>query len=150
MKYGAAPDQITANGEGLRSPELDNSTKLHRWVNRRVVITVTDANGKKMSLEDLIVSKYKSPPAAAPAQSPGCCDEILKRLDNLANLLNELKGMEQSEHAKLHQDIDDVRKQVAGMPAKETVTQVAPPREDEAEKAFQKGVANNRSFHCWG
>jgi len=150
VKYGASRDQITANGEGKRRPVLENNTAAHRWVNRRVVITVADASGKKMSLEDLIASKYKSQPAAAaPAQSPGCCDEILKRLDNLASLINQLKDMEQSEHAKLRQDVDDVRKQVAGMPAKETVSQVAP-REDEAEKAFQKGVANNRKFSLLG
>ena len=40
-------------------PNCDNNTQVHRWVNRRVVITVTDANGKKMSLEDLIASKQK-------------------------------------------------------------------------------------------
>jgi outer membrane protein OmpA-like peptidoglycan-associated protein len=157
VKYGATDGQITANGEGERNPELDNSTKEHRWVNRRVTITVTDQGGKKMSLEDLISSKYKNaaPPAATAAQAPGCCDEILKRLDNLASLLNELKNMEQAEHAKLQKDIDDVRNQVAGVPNKETVTEIARKEGDvtankAAQQAFEKGVTNNRKFSLLG
>ena len=60
MKYGASPGQITANGEGKRNPEVDSSTREHRWVNRRVAITATDASGKKMSLEDVITYKYRN------------------------------------------------------------------------------------------
>ena len=125
MKYGASPGQITANGEGKRNPEVDNSTREHRWVNRRVAITVTDANGKKMSLEDLIASKYKNQAAAAAAQGPSCCDEILKRLDELASLLKDLKNGEQAAHDDLKKQIDDVRQQVTGLPNKETVSEIA-------------------------
>jgi outer membrane protein OmpA-like peptidoglycan-associated protein len=151
-KYGASPNQITANGEGKRTPELENNTKEHRWVNRRVVITVTDANGKKMSLEDLISSKHRPQEAAAPAQQgPSCCDEILKRLDNLANLLNDLKNGENNEHAKLQKDIDDLRNQVGGLPTKEAVDEIARKEGDvTAEKAFEKGVKNNRKFSLLG
>jgi len=155
VKYGAAPEQITANGAGKRDPELANNTAEHRWVNRRVVITVTDTGGKKMSLEDLIASKHPQQQIVQPAQNTGCCDEILKRLDTLATLLNELKDMERSEHAKLQKDIDDVRSQVAGLPNKETVTEVARKEGDvtaekAADEAMQKSLTNNKKFSLLG
>ena len=42
VKYGANADQITTAGDGKRAPEVDNSTKEGRFMNRRVVLTVTD------------------------------------------------------------------------------------------------------------
>ena len=42
MKYGADADQITTSGDGKRAPEVDNKTKEGRFMNRRVVLTVTD------------------------------------------------------------------------------------------------------------
>src|SRR5205823_6638765 len=46
VKYGAPAGQITTSGDGKRSPEVDNRTKEGRFMNRRVVLTVTDASGK--------------------------------------------------------------------------------------------------------
>src|ERR1043166_1356465 len=46
MKYGAAGSQIATESDGKRSPEVDNNSKEGRFMNRRVVLTVTDANGK--------------------------------------------------------------------------------------------------------
>ena len=42
MKYGVADSQITTAGDGKRAPEVDNKTKEGRFMNRRVVLTVTD------------------------------------------------------------------------------------------------------------
>src|ERR1044071_5748851 len=49
VKYGASADQITTSGDGKRAPEVDNRTKEGRFMNRRVVLTVTDASGAKIS-----------------------------------------------------------------------------------------------------
>jgi outer membrane protein OmpA-like peptidoglycan-associated protein len=46
VKYGANAAQITTAGDGERNPEVDNRTKEGRFMNRRVVLTVTDAQGK--------------------------------------------------------------------------------------------------------
>ena len=46
VKYGAAAGQITTAGNGKRNPEVDNKTKEGRFMNRRVILTVTDAPGK--------------------------------------------------------------------------------------------------------
>src|SRR5436305_12544933 len=45
VKYGASADQITTSGDGKRAPEVDNRTKEGRFMNRRVVLTVTGASG---------------------------------------------------------------------------------------------------------
>src|SRR6266542_603285 len=45
-KYGAAANQISVSGQGKRTPEVPNTSKEGRFVNRRVVLTVTDASGK--------------------------------------------------------------------------------------------------------
>src|SRR5438552_14807096 len=46
LKYGAAANQIAVSGQGKRTPEVPNTNKEGRFINRRVVMTVTDATGK--------------------------------------------------------------------------------------------------------
>src|SRR5579864_4989638 len=46
VKYGANADQITTAGNGKRDPEVNNNTKEGRFMNRRVVLTVTDGQGR--------------------------------------------------------------------------------------------------------
>src|SRR5215813_12259404 len=41
-KYGAAADQITTAGEGKSNPAVGGNTREARFVNRRVVLTVTN------------------------------------------------------------------------------------------------------------
>ena len=68
----------------------------------------------------------------------------------------ELKNGEQSEHAKLQKDIDDVRKQVAGLPNKEKMDGSRAQGGDAtaggqaAEQAFDKGVTNNPKVFAAG
>ena len=46
VKYGVGDAQVTTAGDGKRAPEVDNKTKEGRFMNRRVVLTVTDGSGK--------------------------------------------------------------------------------------------------------
>src|SRR5215467_12754947 len=46
VKYGVQDNQITTAGDGKRNPEVDNRTKEGRFMNRRVVFTVTDGTGR--------------------------------------------------------------------------------------------------------
>src|SRR5437899_4172121 len=46
VKYGAAANQISVSGQGKRTPEVPNTNKEGRFINRRVVMTVNDATGK--------------------------------------------------------------------------------------------------------
>ena len=45
VKYGVAENQIATAGDGKRMPEVDNKSKEGRFMNRRVVLTLTDGNG---------------------------------------------------------------------------------------------------------
>src|SRR5437764_12733951 len=46
VKYGVNDAQVTTSGDGKRAPEVDNRTKEGRFMNRRVVLTVSDASGR--------------------------------------------------------------------------------------------------------
>ena len=46
VKYGVNPDQVTAACNGLRDPEVNNRVKEGRFINRRVVLAVTDGQGR--------------------------------------------------------------------------------------------------------
>src|SRR5262249_48410788 len=46
VKSGATADQVTTSGDGKRSPEVDNRSKEGRFMNRRVVLAVTDGQGR--------------------------------------------------------------------------------------------------------
>src|SRR5689334_7566634 len=84
VKYGANADQITTAGDGKRAPEVDNRTKEGRFMNRRVVLTVTDASGAKIS-EGGIGDVLKTLQAIQDSlkRQEECCAQILKRLDKL-------------------------------------------------------------------
>src|SRR5581483_6312245 len=81
VKYGATASQITTAGDGKRAPEVDNRTKEGRFMNRRVVLTVTDASGKVIGeggvgevlngMQDVLGSLKRL---------EDCCAQILKRL----------------------------------------------------------------------
>ena len=151
-KYGASGNQLQTSGEGKRVPEVSNNTKEGRFVNRRVSVSVTDASGRNMSLEDLVKSQV--PPPAPVASGPNCCDEILKRLDDLAGLIRGLKDNEDAEHAKLRGEIADLRNQINNMPkplSRQQTQDVANTAADNAvnraESDFKK---NNRKFSLLG
>src|SRR5207253_9159809 len=57
IKYGVNADQITTAGNGKASPEVNNNTKEGRFMNRRVQLTVTNAQGgivKEGGISDIL------------------------------------------------------------------------------------------------
>src|ERR1700733_4088177 len=68
-KYGVDGGQISVSGQGKRNPEVPNTTKEGRFINRRVVLTVTDANGN-------IIAAGSGP------QVVNALDERLKKLED--------------------------------------------------------------------
>ncbi|MGC8794524.1 MAG: OmpA family protein, partial [Bryobacteraceae bacterium] len=49
VKYGARDSQITIESRGKREPKVSGKTREGRWMNRRVEIIVTDAQGRTIS-----------------------------------------------------------------------------------------------------
>ena len=114
VKYGAAANQVEVSTRGKRDPKYPgyktrySPTDVARWMNRRVVLTVTDQNGKIVSDGGVA----QAIPAINPAPAnPGCCDDILKRLDQITSLLNDMKG----QNADLRKELDALKNQEASL-----------------------------------
>jgi hypothetical protein len=156
VKYGVADNQIATSGDGKRAPEVDNKTKEGRFMNRRVVLTVTDGRGtlikegtigdvlKTMGLEDILKKQQE------------CCDQILKRLDKLDDILAGLKNL-QGDNDKLRGELTDLRNQhnalrdqVAGLPKPLTSGQTTEIAHTEAMGALEEAQKRNKKFSVVG
>jgi hypothetical protein len=132
VKYGARPEQIQTSTRGESDPEARGEKKTYgktdvaRWMNRRVVLTVTDDQGRTVSdggVNQAIQAMDQSKAIAQQQQQQqACCDQILKRLDRLDDIAKMLKDMADQNNA-LKQEVADLKakqadleKQVAGLP----------------------------------
>ena len=112
VKYGAKPDQVQVSSRGATSPEAHgfkqhySKTDVARWMNRRVVLTVTDEQGRTVSAGGI--------PEAIKAMTPeqsgvsNCCADILKRLDKLDEIAQMLKDLA-AQNANLKQQVADLQ-----------------------------------------
>jgi hypothetical protein len=145
VKYGAIEGQVSVAGDGKRHPVATNETKEGRFINRRVVLTVTDAQGK------IIVAAGGANEAIRGIdelfkKQEDCCARILKRLDKLDDILaaiGDLKG----ENAKLKGELADLRsqqqaikEQVAGLPKPLTARETTEIAKKEGTDAAQSVV----------
>jgi uncharacterized cupredoxin-like copper-binding protein len=163
VKYGAGAGQVTTAGDGKRDPEVDNKTKEGRFMNRRVMLALTDGTGKLIKeggISDVLPVMTALQDMAKKQQD--CCDQILKRLDKLDDILAALKNL-QGENERLKTELGDLRNQqnslkdqVNGMPkavtepqaqkiadssAQNTASQAAA-KVEEAQKARNKILSN--------
>lgn len=116
VKYGARAGQFDVVSRGKSSPKVRgekpgySKTDEARYMNRRVVLTVTDAQGKTVGAGgagDAIRGIQAQPPsggAAAANPNPDCCNEILKRLDKLDDIARMLKDLA-DQNAALKQEV---------------------------------------------
>jgi outer membrane protein OmpA-like peptidoglycan-associated protein len=107
VKYGASASQLTTATFGEQQPKVTGRDTDSRFMNRRVFLTVTDAQGKTIldragvaetirTIDDLFALQKK------------CCDDILKRLDRLDDIANMLEKM-MGENAGLRKDLAGLR-----------------------------------------
>jgi hypothetical protein len=154
VKYGATDAQITTAGDGKRAPEVDNKTKEGRFMNRRVVLAVTDAGGKLIkeggigdvlqALQDFMKKQEE------------CCAQILKRLDKLDDILANLKNL-QGENDKLQGQLNDLRNQhnalrdqVAALPKPLSSQETQNIAHTEAIGAVDEAQKRNKKFALLG
>ncbi|MFB3776716.1 MAG: PKD domain-containing protein [Bryobacteraceae bacterium] len=159
LKYGARPSQVEAAAQGKRQPKVDNQTREGRFMNRRVVLTVTDAQGRIVSAGG-VADAIKALTDQA-AQSKMCCEDILKKLDKLDEILAMLKDLRtendrlKQDVAALKQDADSLRKAQAGV-EKQVAQLPRPPERQELaqmmESTAQKAIEETRPkrFHLLG
>ncbi|MCX6625522.1 MAG: OmpA family protein, partial [Acidobacteria bacterium] len=117
VKYGANATQVDIASRGKDDPEVSNQSREGRFINRRVAVRVTDANGKVISAGG-IGDAIKSMAVEPPPQQAKCCDDLLKRLDRLDEIVNMLKdlGGLKNQVAAQQKAIEELRGQVNNIP----------------------------------
>ena len=116
IKYGAGAGQISIVARGKGSPKVSNDTSEGRWMNRRVMVTLTDAQGRVIS-EGSVGDAIKSLDELArkqddlAKQQEDCCNKILKKLDDVLDLLKDLKA----ENEGLKQEVAGLKKGQEGL-----------------------------------
>jgi len=158
VKYGVADNQVTVAGDGKRNPEVDNRTKEGRFMNRRTVLTVTDGTGrliKEGGISEIVPAMNKLLEDMAKKQQE-CCDQILKKLDKLDDILAGLKNL-QGENDKLRAEMDDLRNQhnalrdqVAALPKPLSAPQTQEIAHTEAMGALDEAQKRNKKFSIVG
>ena len=115
VKYGANAGQIDVSTRGKSNPEVQgykrgySKTDVARWMNRRVVLTVTDQNGKTVSAGGVGEAIAAIPPAETGPNK--CCEDILKRLDDITALLKNMAD----QNAGLKQELADLKNRESGL-----------------------------------
>ena len=108
-KYGTRASQISIVGRGKKVPKVSNDTDAGRWVNRRVEVIVTDAEGNVISsggIGDAIQSLDK-----LARKQEECCNKILRKLDDVLDMLRALRD----DNDKLKQEVADLKNNQRGM-----------------------------------
>ena len=113
VKYGASANQIEVTTRGKADPKYPgykggySKTDVARWMNRRVVLTVTDEQGRTVSAG----GAGEAIRALDQGRSPrDCCDDILKRLDKLDDIARMLQQL-LDQNANLRKEVDALKNQ---------------------------------------
>jgi hypothetical protein len=125
VKYGSRTNQIETLTRGKAAPKIaDPNPRLRatdeaRYMNRRVVLTVTDDQGRTVGAGgagDAIraITSTAPPPPAGVAD---CCSEVLKRLDKLDDIAKMLKDLA-DQNAALRKEVDGLRQNQQAMEAR--------------------------------
>lgn len=142
IKYNARPAQIELVSRGKSAPKVENASKEGRFMNRRVALTVLDGQGRTIGAGG-IGDAIKALQQHCPDYSQSLND-ILKRLDDIARLLGEMKG----ENAALRKELDGLKAQ-PGPPVEAAVQralaeQPKPPSMDDIARAMDAAIEKNR------
>jgi outer membrane protein OmpA-like peptidoglycan-associated protein len=139
VKYGARANQIDTVSRGKAAPKVANPNPVYsptdtaRFMNRRVVLTVTDDQGRTVGAGgpgDAIRAITNT----APPQTAGvadCCSEVLKRLDKLDDISKLLKDLA-DQNAALRKDLDGLRQNQETLEAR--LNQPPPPAPPSASE----------------
>jgi K319L-like, PKD domain/OmpA family len=124
VKYGARANQIEGITRGKAAPKVANPNPVYsatdeaRFMNRRVVLTVTDDQGRTVGAggagDAIRAIASTAPPPAGVAD---CCSEVLKRLDKLDDIAKMLKDLADQNDA-LRKEVDGLRQNQQALEAR--------------------------------
>ena len=146
-KYGASAGQVEVATSGKKQPKVSGASNEGRFINRRVVMTVLDADGKTVGSGG-VGDAIRSMPdfdKFMKAQEK-CCADILKRLDRLDEIVAMLKELQASkELAALKGEVDalkqgqsDLKQQIAGLPKPPGTAEITDITRTTAAEAIEK------------
>src|SRR5213076_404242 len=142
FKYGARATQIDTVSRGKAAPKVPNPNPVYsptdviRFMNRRVVLTVTDDQGRTVGAGgpgDAIRAITNAAPAAPAAGVADCCSEVLKRLDKLDDIAKMLRDLA-DQNAALRKEIDGLRQNQQAMEARLNQPAPQPPKPPSASE----------------
>lgn len=137
-KYGATAAQVAVSGQGKRNPEVPNTSKEGRFINRRVVLTVTDGSGK-------IIAAGSGPQVVTALDErlkklEDCCNAILKKLDKLDDILAAIRDLK-AENDRLKADVAGLKQSDAA--TSKQIGELRQPLTSEQTTAIARTEANN-------
>jgi hypothetical protein len=152
VKYGARPSQIDVSTRGKADPKYPgqkpySKTDEARWMNRRVVVTVMDDQGRTVSAagvgDAIRAIEQPKPVATTGGGMTDCCSEVLKRLDKLDDIARMLKDLA-DQNAALRRDLDALKQAQQVLESKANQPQAKPPTADEVAQAVTKDLDKKR------
>ncbi|MCS6953400.1 MAG: PKD domain-containing protein [Bryobacteraceae bacterium] len=144
VKYGARPEQVETVGFGERQPRVPIRTREGRFINRRVRITLLDAQGKVVTAGG-VGEAIRALQEAAKKQEE-CCESLLKKLDRLDEILALLRDL-RKENEQLKRDVAALQQAQAGVQKKVEELPKPTQREELArmmEETAQKAIEQTR------
>lgn len=154
VKYGASANQIEVSTRGKADPKYPgfkggySKTDVARWMNRRVVLTVTDEQGRTVSAG----GAGEAIRALDQGRSPqDCCNDILKRLDKLDDIARMLQQL-LDQNANLQKQVDALKNQQAALEGKVNAPPPAPappPAAQQTVPLAKAPLARNPPLLCW-
>jgi len=110
VKYGASAGQIEVATRGKVDPKYPGQkpeftkTDVARWMNRRVVLTVMDGQGRVVG-DGGVAEAIRAMEPPRPAGMADCCNDVLRRLDEITQLLKNLAD----QNAQLKAELDGLK-----------------------------------------
>src|ERR1700691_2100207 len=116
VKYGSRPGQIEVSTRGKVDPKYPGQKPTYtktdeaRWMNRRVVLTVMDDQGRTVSAAGVgdAIRAIEPPKPAQAAGLTDCCTEVLRRLDKLDDIAKLLQNLA-DQNAALQKQLDALK-----------------------------------------
>ena len=110
VKYGTRAAQLDAISRGKRNPKVPDSSPLARFMNRRVTMTVSDADGKQVSAGGVgdAIKAIMDQLKMMQAKSEQCCTDILSRLNKLDDILKSLRDLS-LQNGDLRKELDGLK-----------------------------------------
>jgi hypothetical protein len=148
VKYGSRPSQIEVTTRGKVDPKYPGQKPVYtktdeaRWMNRRVVVTVMDDQGRTVSAAGVGEAIRALEPPRAGGMTD-CCTEVLRRLDKLDDIAKMLRDLA-DQNADLRRQLDALKQaqQVLesrnNQPAAPAPAAVAGPTADQIADAIAK------------